>query len=211
MTVPDGNASTPPCPLLTDARLRWLVVTLGPLGEIDSTAGLRARSRDPREMPGTGGEQRDAAAALDAAHDRGELAAHRAVHRRVAALAPELQTTARWLGSWGGAVRRGAVVTVVALVAHYAETEAPLALREAWASARDAHNAAANRYAASKRAGARRLTNNVARTMNEARGRAEQAAGEERRAREALGAWSRGRLERFVTAWDATDTRSEED
>ena len=52
-----------PAASLTDASLRALVVDLAPLARLDAVAGLRARSRDPREQPGTGGEQRDAVAA----------------------------------------------------------------------------------------------------------------------------------------------------
>lgn len=203
MTMPDG---TPPSrPVLTDHNLRRAVVALGPLAEQDSVAGLRARYRDPREHPGTGGEQRDAAAALDDASDRGTLGAARDAYRRLGALTPQLQATGRWLASWGGAVRKGAIVNVETFVAHYAEHEAPLVLRERASAARDAHTFASIAFAFAKKKAAKRLTPESAKKIDAARTSAANAAARHRAAAEMLDAWARGRLTLFLFAWDAAE------
>ena len=108
-----AHPSTPPPPRpLDDGALHELVVGLGPLSEVDSVAGLRARYRDPREHPATGGEQRDAAAALDLAHDRGHLEAHRVAHLRFERLPADVRPTALWVSQRSGAVRQGVPVRV---------------------------------------------------------------------------------------------------
>lgn len=205
MTMPDGHASMPPRPALTDAALRRVILELWPLAQVDTVAGLKGRSRDPREMPGTGGEQRDAAAALDAAHDWGVLDAHRVAHRRLGRLALALRPTALWLAAWGGAVLKGAVVTVSAVVAHYGETEGPLRLREEAAVARDAYRLASHRHACAKRKTRGPMRREDALAIDKARDAEASAAARHHRAAAGLDAWARGVLSEFLPAWEATN------
>lgn len=210
--MPDGHASTPPPrPALTDHAVRLAILALWPLAQVDTIAGLRARNRDPREMPGTGGEQRDAAAALDAAHDAGALDAHRAAHRRLRRLDASHHATARWLASWGGAVLKGAVVTAAAVVDHYGETEGPLSAREEAAAARDAHRLASTRHACAKRLAAGKVTRELAVAIDKARAAEMSAAARHRHAAAALDAWARARLTAFLLAWEATSDSNDDD
>lgn len=202
MTMPDGHAPTPPP--LTDAALRRAILELWPLADVDSVAGLKARYRDPREMPGTGGEQRDAAAALDAASECGRLDAHRVAHRRFGCLPPAHRATALWLAAWGGAVRKGALVTVAAVVAHFGETSGPLALREEARLARDAHRLASLRHAAAKRKTRGPMRPEDARAIDKARDAEASAQARHHRAAAALDGWARGALTAFLPAWGAT-------
>lgn len=203
MTMPDGHAPTPPP--LTDAALRRAILELWPLADVDSVAGLKARYRDPREMPGTGGEQRDAAAALDAASECGRLDAHRVAHRRFGCLPPAHRATALWLAAWGGAVRKGALVTVAAVVAHFGETSGPLALREEARIARDAYRLASLRHAAAKRKTRGPMKREDALAIDKARDAEASAAARHHRAAAALDAWARAVLSEFLPAWEATN------
>lgn len=190
--------------MLDDFDLRRLVNALAPLAEIDSIAGLRGRSRDPREHAGTGGEQRDAAAALDAACDRGALKASRMAHQRYVLLPLAVQATARWVAERGGAVRDGAAVSVEEWVGVYARLEAPLELRERVERERLRASVAGVQLRAAKREARRGLTPDLARKIDAARKERTEAAATARAAREDLRAWATGGLEALAREWEAT-------
>lgn len=207
----DGNASTPPPRRgLTDDALRRIVLALGPLAEVDTVGGLRARNRDPRAHPATGGEQRDAAAALDAASDRGLLTAARAAYARLMRLCADHRATGMWLAARAGAMSRGAVVSVAEWELTYARLEGPHCLREADARARDQASVAEVRYAAAKLALRRGMTDDRARELESARMAHESAVARAPALRAELAAWGRERLEAFADAWDATRTAPDE-
>ena len=115
---------------LTYERLRAMVEELAPLAELDAIAGLRGRSRDPREHPSSRGEQRDAAAALDAAHDHHALAAGRRAWARYSQLSVEAQQTARWVALVGAALPRGQCPTVEEFAMLCGRLHGPVRLRE---------------------------------------------------------------------------------
>ena len=200
----DGSHSTPP-PRLSDSELRAMVLALSVLSEVDAIAGLRARSRDPREHPGTGGEQRDAAAALDAAHDRGALGAARVAWERYARLSPDAQRTAWWLAQRGGAVRAGALVGVVEWAEVYGRFEGPVATREAADRAEAAERGAGMRFQRLRQLAARvRIDAKGAAELDAARSQEEQARAARLAAVEVLRAWGLVRLEALASEWRST-------
>lgn len=205
--MPDGSAPTPPH-AATDADLHAAMVVLSAAEKYAIIAGLKGRSRDPREKPGTGGEQRDAAQALDEAHDAGDLARGRDAHRRIARLPLAAQATAWWLAEWGGAWRKGAVVTRDGLIARAAQCEAPVDLRAAVDAAAAAAREAAGEHASASALFRSRATAKNAAALNRTRGRADGAAAKERAARFAVDEWARdwvnARLTTFLPAWRAT-------
>jgi len=202
----DGSPSSPPPRRhgLTDASLRVLVLELGPLAELDTIAGLRARSRDPREMPGTGGEQRDAAAALDAASDRGTLAAARLAWVRLHQLGADHRATGLWIAEHAGAVRRGALVGVEEWALTYARLEGPRGMREADERAREQAMGAEVRLAAAKAAIRGGMTEPRARELESAKMAHDSAVARAPALRAELAAWGRDRLEALGEAWEAT-------
>ena len=125
-----ASPSTEPNRELTYERLRAMVEELAPLAELDAIAGLRGRSRDPREHPSSRGEQRDAAAALDAAYDHHALAAGRRAWARYAQLSVEAQETARWVALVGAALPRGQCPTVEEFAMLCGRLHGPVRLRE---------------------------------------------------------------------------------
>lgn len=125
-----ASPSTPSAYELTYERLRAMVEALAPLAELDAIAGLRGRSRDPREHPSSRGEQRDSAAALDAARDHHALAAGRRAWERYARLSAETQETARWVALIGAALPRGECPSVEAFSMLCGRLLGPARLRE---------------------------------------------------------------------------------
>jgi len=206
--MPDGHAPTPPT-TGTDADLHAAMVVLSAAEKYAVIAGLKGRSRDPREQPGTGGEQRDAAAALDLAHDAGDLARGREAYRRICRLTFALQAVAWWLAEWGGAWRKGAVVTREGLVARAAQCEAPVDLRAAVDAAAAVAQKAARDHADASAVFRGRASAKNARALAATRTRADATAARERAARHAVDEWARayvdGRLAAFLPAWDAAD------
>lgn len=202
----DGSPSSPPPRKggLTDNALRALVLELGPLAELDTIAGLRARSRDPREMPGTGGEQRDAAAALDAASDRGTLAAARLAWVRLHQLGADHRATGLWIAEHAGAVRRGALVGVEEWALTYARLEGPRGMREADERAREQAAGAEVRLAFAKAALRGGMTVPRALELESATQAHQSAVARAPVLRAELLAWGLVRLESFAVAWEAT-------
>ena len=202
----DGSPSSPPPRRhgLTDASLRVLVLELGPLAELDLVAGLKGRSRDPREFPGTGGEQRDAAAALDAASDKGVLTAARVAWVRLHRLPVAVIPTALWVAERAGAVRRGALVGVAEWAITYARLEGPPKLREADERAREQAMGAEVRLAAAKDAIRGGMTEPRARELESAKMAHDSAVARAPALRAELAAWGRDRLEALGEAWEAT-------
>ena len=200
----DRSHSTPP-PRLSDSELRAMVLALSVLSEVDAIAGLRARSRDPREHPGTGGEQRDAAAALDAAHDRGALGAARVAWERYARLSPDAQRTAWWLAQRGGAVRAGALVGVKEWAEVYGRFEGPVAPRETAERSAETERAAGTRYRGLRHLAARgRLGAKGAAELDTARSQEEQARAARLASVEVLRTWGITRFEALASGWRAT-------
>lgn len=188
--------------MLDDRILRDLVLALAPLAEIDSVAGLRGRSRDPREHPATGGEQRDAAAALDAAHDKGTLGAHRTAFRRFLLLPPDVQVTASWVAERGGAVREGALVGAREWSETYGRLEGPTLLRERLEKQEERERALSVYLAALKRlAGRVGLSEELARKIDDTASLQTQARCEAQVVRDTLAAWGRDRLEGLAGWW----------
>lgn len=196
----DGSTA----PGITDANLRALVVALAPLAAIDSIAGLVARYRDPRERPGTGGEQRDAAAALDAASDRGQLTAHRVARERFGQLSLDAQRTAKWIAERGGAVRDGAPVVVSKWAEVYGRLDGPLAERELAARSKEIARRANARLNGLKHiAVTRGLNAKGAEEIDAERAREAQATAALHLAEEALHRWALGRFEALWEEWRA--------
>lgn len=193
----DGTPST--ALRLDDQTLRALVIALGPLAECDSIGGLRGRSRDPREHPGTSGEQRDAAAALDAAHDRGALGEVRSVWERYVQLTPDAQATAHWLSQRWGAVREGALVEVAEWAIVYGRSEGPLMPRENAAKWGEVERHASDRFRTLRLLAARtRLDAQRAADLDDSRVREENARAIRQAAEETLRVWG---TQRFVQCW----------
>jgi hypothetical protein len=187
---------------LTDAGLRRLALDLAPLAALDSIAGLVARYRDPRERPGTGGEQRDAAAALDAASDRGALTAARVAWERYVRLTPDVQRTAWWLAQRGGAVRDGAIVSVAEWATVYGRLEGPRSVAEAAERAAVLESTAGTRLRGLKHKAARgRLDAHGAAEIDGARLAEEQARVVRVAAQETLATWGLRRLTDLWVEW----------
>lgn len=206
--MPDDDRSDPTrpdVPALDDAGLRRLARDLAPLGDVDALGGLRGRSRDPRERPGTGGEQRDAAAALDAAIDRGELRAQRVARRRYVQLPADERKTAWWVAQRGRAVQDGATVTVREWASTYGALEGPHDVAERAERLRVAAEGARLRLESLKVDARGGITADLARQIDNARALAIQAAGAYGAAQQALHAWGLVRLARLAVAWDATE------
>ncbi len=189
---------------LDDQTLRALVLALGPLAELDSIAGLRARSRDQREHPGTGGEQRDAAAALDAASERGALTAARSVWAHYCRLAPDTQATAYWLAQRAGAVRGGALVGVAEWAEVYARLDGPRALGERAERLAELASAADVRLRAAKRRVMSGRTEDGARELDDARSADGQLRQRVEAIRAELRAWGEQRFMALAAEWEAT-------
>lgn len=188
----DGSTA----PGITDADLRTLVLALAPMAALDSIAGLRARYRDPRERPGTGGDQRDAAEALLEASDRGHLTAARAAYARFYRLDADLRATAWWLAQRGGAVRGGVVVDTAGWADTYGAREGPGHSRANDLEARAV--AARARLKGLKHRARAGLTPTLAKEIDETRALSGRLDRELRAAQTALAAWGR---ERFAALW----------
>jgi hypothetical protein len=187
---------------LTDAGLRLLVAALAPLAEINSIAGLRARYRDPREKPGTGGEQRDAAAALDAASDRGQITAARVSFARYLHLSTDARMTAWWLAQRGGAVRSGATVGLAAWADVYGYLDGPRVLAECAERATVLASAAEAKLRGLKhRAATGRFSETLAREIDDACSAESQARSMRDASRKELRAWALGRFEALWDEW----------
>lgn len=198
-----ADGSTAPAGL-TDANLRELVIGLAPLAAVDSIAGLVARYRDPRERGGTGGEQRDAAAALDAASDRGQLTSHRVAHERFGHLSLDAQRTALWIAQRGGAVRDGALVGVAEWAEVYGRLDGPLAARELAERSKELSRRAGARLRGLKhRAITRGLDAAGAAEIDAERSKEAQAAAAMRLAQETLHRWALGRFDALWEEWRA--------
>lgn len=198
----DGTPST--APRLDDQTLRALVLAVAPLAELDSIAGLRARSRDQREHPGTGGEQRDAAAALDAASERGALTAARVTWHRYRLLTPNAQSTAYWLAQRAGAVRGGALVGVAEWAEVYARLDGPRTLGERAERLAELASAADVRLRAAKRKVMGGRTEDGARELDDARSAEEQLRQRVEAIRAELRAWGERRFVALAREWEAT-------
>ncbi len=197
-----AHPSTPPPPRpLDDGALHELVVGLGPLSEVDSVAGLRARYRDPREHPATGGEQRDAAAALDLAHDRGQLEAHRVARLRFKRLPADVRPTALWVSQRSGAVRQGVPVRVDEWVDAYGLLEGPRAVAEAAERAKREAVKARSLVSGLKHSFRVRPTPDAAAQIDAANAAEAQACALRELAFAELRAWSRSRLDALWAAW----------
>ena len=203
-----ADGSTAPAGL-TDAGLRRLALDLAPLAALDSIAGLVARSRDPRERPGTGGEQRDAAAALDAASDRGALTAARVAWERYVRLTPDVQRTAWWLAQRGGAVRDGAIVGVSAWALTYGSLEGHGADRERLERLTVSAEGARLRAESLKRSTRGGCSAELAREISDARALHTQASGALTDVTDRLRAWGLARFESLAVAWTVQKERSE--
>lgn len=197
-----AHPSTPPPPRpLDDDALVELVLALGPIAEVDSVAGLRARYRDPREHPATGGEQRDAALALDLAHDRGHLEAHRRAHARFMRLPLDVRATALWIAQRRGAVREGVPVRLDAWVDTYGTLEGPRALAEAFERATAEVQRAVALTRSLRHTFRVRPTPDHAAAIDAAGAAEAQARTLREIAATELRAWSRARFEALWSAW----------
>jgi hypothetical protein len=194
--------NAPPGSSLTDEALRQIVVALAPLAEIDSIAGLRARYRDPSEHPGTGGDQRDAAAALDAASDAGRLAAARVAYARFLRLSPDAQRTAWWLALRGGAVRGGALVSVGEWAAVYGRLDGPRLVAERAERLAILSSAADTKLRGLKHATRHGLTAELAATIDKASTEEAQTRAAMISAQAGLRAWAMGRFESLWGEWE---------
>jgi len=194
---------------LTDAALRRLALDLAPLGDLDGIGGLRARYRDPREQGGTGGEQRDAAAALDDASDAGRLTAARVAWVVYVHLDAEDRRTAWWIAQRGRAVRDGAIVGVDVWSLTYGALEGPGADRERLERLTVAAEGARLRAEGLKRAIRGGCSPELAREISDARALHAQATASLTDVTDRLRAWGRVRFEALTVAWDALKERSE--
>lgn len=188
---------------LTDAGLRALARSLAPLGDVDAIGGLSARYRDPRELPGTGGEQRDAAAALDNAVERGQLAAARVAWNRYRCLDADLRRTAWWIAQRGRAVRDGAIVGVAEWAHTYGTLEGPGADRKRYERLRIAAEGARLRHEALKRSTVGGCSAELAREISDARAVHTQSVAALDEATGRLCAWGLVRFVGLAAAWDA--------
>jgi hypothetical protein len=194
---------------LTDAALRRLALDLAPLGDLDGIGGLVARYRDPRERGGTGGEQRDAAAALDAASDAGRLTAARVAWAPYTRLDADLRRTAWWIAQRGRAVRDGAIVGVSAWALTYGTLEGPGADRERLDRLTVAAEGARLRMESLKRSTRGGCSPELAREISDARALHTQASGALTDVTDRLRAWGLARFEALAVAWEAEKERSE--
>ena len=188
-----------PAASLTDASLRALVVDLAPLARLDAVAGLRARSRDPREQPGTGGEQRDAAAALDAAHDRGDLSRAREAWSRFQQLPADHRDTALWIVERAEAVRLGAIVSAAEWAEIYGRLAGPE--RHRLGIVKERRDLALVRLKRAQVAAQRGVTAELAKEIDDARSAAEGAAVAYNACVARSTGWARARLEALLRAW----------
>lgn len=203
-----ADGSTAPAGL-TDAGLRRLALDLAPLAALDSIAGLVARYRDPRERPGTGGEQRDAAAALDDASERGQLTAARIAWVVYVHLDAEDRRTAWWIAQRGRAVRDGAIVGVSAWALTYGSLEGPGADRERLERLTVSAEGARLRAEGLKRSTRGGCSAELAREISDARALHTQASGALTDVTDRLRAWGLARFESLAVAWEAEKERSE--
>jgi hypothetical protein len=196
------EATTPaPAPLNWEG-LRAMVEALAPLAELDAIAGLRGRSRDPREHPSSRGEQRDAAAALDAAHDRDALAAGRRAWERYARLPEEAQETARWVALIGAALPRGECPNVEAFAMLCGRLLGPVRLREREEETRARAAACAlGVRVAQQRIAREGATAEAALLLDAARSAAVMMEHAHDVAESEMLAWGRARLERLARCW----------
>lgn len=189
---------------LTDERLRAMVEGLAPLAELDAIAGLRGRSRDPREHPSSRGEQRDAAAALDAAHDHHALAAGRRAWERYARLSAETQETARWVALMGAALPRGECPSVEAFSMLCGRLLGPARLREREEETRERAAACAlSVRVAQQRIAREGVTAETALLLDSARSASALMGHAHGVAVAEVLAWGRGRLEGLARPWVA--------
>lgn len=198
-----AETTTQAPPSLTDSALRALALALAPLGEIDAIGGLRARHRDPREMPGTGGEQRDAAAALDDASDRGQITAARLAWSRYRRLDADTRRVAWWVAQRGRVVRDGGIVGVAAWSLAYGALEGPGADRERYDRLVVAAEGARLRHESLQKSAMGGCSRDLAREISDAKALHTQSVAALDEVTGRLRAWG---LERFVglaVAWDA--------
>lgn len=204
-TIDSANGE---CPAVTERDgltyegLRSMVEALAPLAELDAIAGLRGRSRDPREHPSSRGEQRDAAEALDAAHDHNALAAGRRAWARYSQLSVEAQETARWVALVGAALPRGQCPSVEEFSRLCGRLQGPVRLREREEETRERAAACALSVRVTQQRIAREgMTAEAALLLGAARS----ASGLMEHAKDVAAAevlaWGRGRLERLAHQW----------
>ena len=175
------------------------LAALAPLLALD--ADLRSSGCEPRVPGETAAKQTPTEHAIDA----GTLAAARRAHDRLARC-PGCVETLRWLAAHGGDL-----ATVDGLAQAIAEERGPVALREALplASAavlrarRDEQHAEQRAHVGRAAPTAAWLLTSHADTSR-ARESLASAVARETQARAALVAWGRARIERAVTAWEAS-------
>jgi len=184
---------------LDDARLTRALRSLAPLLALD--ADLRSSGCEPRVPGETAAKQTPTEHAID----RGTLAAARRAHDRLGRCPGSVETL-RWLAAHGGDL-----ATVDGLAQLVAEERGPVALREALPlasaavlRARVALQHAEQRAHVGKRAPTAAWLLTSTADTSRARESLASAVARETQARAALVAWGRARIERAVTAWEAS-------
>jgi hypothetical protein len=184
---------------LDDARLTRALRSLAPLLALDGD--LRSSGCEPRVPGETAARQTPTEHAIDA----GTLAAARRAHDRLGRC-PGCVETLRWLATHGGDL-----ATVDGLAQLVAEERGPVALREALPAAsaavlkaRTSLAFAMQRAHVGKRAPTAAWLLTAGADTARARESLASALARETQARASLVAWGRARIERAVTAWEAS-------
>lgn len=149
--------------------------------------------------PHTSGEQRDAAAALDAAHDRGDLSRAREAWSRFQQLPADYRDTALWIVERAEAVRLGAIVSAAEWAEIYGRLAGPE--RHRLGVVKERRDLALVRLKRAQVAAQRGVTAELAKEIDDARSAAEGAAVAYNACVARSTGWARVRLEALLRAW----------